>query len=57
MSMVLHCGGTTVDEQELLNIELPEETDTYKPIAHYDLAKNAINIGNDLLKDYTYIIK
>lgn len=54
MSMVLHCGGTTVDEQELLNIELPEETDTYKPIAHYDLAKNAINIGNDLLKDYTY---
>jgi len=54
MSMVLHCGGTPVDEQGLLNIALPKETDTYKPIAHYDLAQNAINIGNDLLKDYTH---
>ena len=54
MSMVLHCGGTPIDENGLLNIQLPEETDTYKPIAHYDLAQNAINIGNDLLKDYTH---
>jgi len=54
MSMILHCGGTPVDYDGLRNIELPEETETYKPIAHHDLAVNAIKIGNDLLKDHTF---
>jgi hypothetical protein len=53
-NMVLHCGGTPVDYDGLTNIELPKETNTYKPIAHHDLANNAVSIGNDLLKDYTY---
>lgn len=51
MSMILHCGGEAVSYNDLTQIPLPEETDTYKPVAHHDLAKNVVGMGNDLLKD------
>jgi hypothetical protein len=52
--MMLHCGGKSVEYADLLDIPLPEETDTYKPVAHYDLADNVIKIGSDLLKEYSF---
>jgi len=51
MSMILHCGGQAVSYDELTQIPLPEETSTYKPVAHYDLSQNVIKMGNDLLKN------
>jgi hypothetical protein len=52
--MMLHCGGESVEYNDLLSIPLPEETSTYKPVAHYDLANNVMKIGEDLLKDYSF---
>jgi|TARA_Y100000310_G_scaffold58126_1_gene53365 hypothetical protein len=53
--MMIHCGGRQVTFDELANIPLPEETDTYKPVAFGDLIANTLNISQGLLKDYDYI--
>ena len=53
--MILHCGGRAVDFNELQNVPLPEETETYTPVAFSDLVTNAKTIADDLLKDYQYI--
>jgi len=36
-TLVSHCGTTKVDRQFLSNLELPERTDTFQPIAHAKL--------------------
>ena len=52
--MMLHCGGRQVSFDELASIPLPEETDTYKPVAFGELVANTLNISKGLLKDYEY---
>ena len=52
--MMLHCGGRQVSFDELASIPLPEETDTYKPVAFGDLVANTLSISKGLLKDYEY---
>jgi len=37
--MILHCGGQPITFEELGGIELPQQTDTYMPIAHQDLVR------------------
>ena len=54
MGMILHCGGKAVEYTDLRDIELPEETRTYKPVAHYDLADNVVAMGNDILTGYEF---
>ena len=38
---------------DLRNIPLPEETPTYKPVSHYDLATNLAQVSATLLRDYS----
>ena len=45
----LHCGGSASTLDDLRFIKLPEETRTYKPVSHYDLAMNISKTAEDLL--------
>jgi hypothetical protein len=53
MGLLLHCGGKHASLYELQQIELPAETDTYKPVSHYDLALNLADVAGGLLNGYT----
>jgi hypothetical protein len=44
-----------VGKEELKMIPLPEATDTYVPVPHYDLANTLTTIGQDILTDYALI--
>ncbi len=44
--------GKYVSLDELREIPIPEETPTYKPVSHYDLAKNLAEVSRTLLRDY-----
>ena len=46
-------GGEYCTLDELRNIPLPEETPTYKPVSHYDLATNLAKVSATLLRDYS----
>jgi len=45
-------GGDYCTLDDLRNIPMPEETSTYKPVSHYDLATNLAEISKTLLRDY-----
>jgi len=47
-------GANYVEIDELKNVPLPEATDSYCPVSHFDLAMNLADISQDLLKDYTF---
>jgi len=53
MTLLMHCGGQSADLNDLRMVPLPDETDTYKPVSHYDLAMNLAEVSQGLLKDYT----
>lgn len=52
--MMLHCGGRSVSFAELQGVPLPEETETYTPVAFTDLITNAQEVASDLLTDYAF---
>ena len=52
--MLLHCGGRSVSFDELAAVPLPEETETYTPVAFKDIVMNTKQVADDLLKDFTY---
>ena len=52
--MLLHCGGRAVSFAELQGVPLPEETETYTPVAFTDLVTNAQEVAEDLLTDYKF---
>ncbi len=45
-------GGDYCTLDDLRNIPLPKETSTYKPVSHFDLAKNLAEVSGTLLRDY-----
>ena len=51
------CSKNKVELDMLRNVAMPEKTNTYCPISHYDLAMNIQKVGNDMLtpKGYTFI--
>jgi len=49
----MQSSSNYVGLDDLRNIPLPEETDTYKPVSHYDLAMNLADVSSDLLKEHT----
>jgi len=51
---MLHCGGRSVSFAELQGVPLPEETETYTPVAFTDLITNAQEVASDLLTDYAF---
>ena len=51
--LLMHtAGGDYCTLDDLRNIPLPEETPTYKPVSHFDLAKNLAEVSGTLLRDY-----
>ena len=51
--LLMHtAGGNYATLEELREIPVPEETPTYKPVSHYDLAKNLAEVSGTLLRDY-----
>ena len=48
--IMIHCGGKVVDLPALAEVELPEKTSTYQPVAHYDLAETVKSHATQLLR-------
>jgi len=48
--LILHRGAREVSKYDLEQIPLPEETDTYKPVGHYQLVDTIATIGRDILR-------
>lgn len=53
MTLLLHRGGEDATLDDLRAVPLPEETETYKPVSHYDLATNLAEVSRSLLRGYT----
>ena len=53
MSLLLHRGGQQVSIDDLRAVPLPQETQSYKPVSHYDLAMNLAKVSQDLLSGFT----
>ena len=52
--MLLHCGGQSASLPDLMSVPLPKETNSYKPVAHADLAINLIDIASNVLSGFEY---
>jgi len=52
MTLLLHQGGEHCSLEDLRRVPLPPETRTYKPVSHYDLAKNLAEVSGGLLRGY-----
>jgi len=51
--LLMHtAGGGYCSLDDLREIHMPEETRSYKPVSHYDLAKNLAEVSGTLLRDY-----
>ena len=48
-TLVLHCGAEGATLEEIAAIPTPDETKSYKPLPHYDLAFNTMRIGEEML--------
>lgn len=53
--LVLHRGGQKVEKADLDLVPLPEPSETYVPVSHYQLSDRLLTISQDLLTDYTII--
>lgn len=53
--MMIHRGAMYVNRHELDLVPLPEETDSYQPVSHYQLADRLLTIGQDILTDYCLV--
>jgi len=53
MTLLLHRGGESATLDDLRAVPLPEETETYKPVSHYDLAVSVAELAGSLLRGYT----
>jgi hypothetical protein len=54
--MILHCGGQAASLDELRDVPLPEATDTYSPVSHFDLVTTTGRMAADLL-GHTYQLR
>lgn len=50
--LLMHRGGDYTTLDELRSIPVPEETETYKPVPHYDLATNLAEVSGAILNGY-----
>ncbi len=48
-TLMLHCGARTATLEDIAAVPVPEETESYKPLPHYDLALNTMRIGEDMM--------
>jgi len=54
MSLLLHRGAQDIEYDDLKLIPLPEETSSYKPVAHHLLADKLKNMTLDLMPEYKH---
>jgi hypothetical protein len=53
--MMLHRGAIEVKRHDLDLVPLPEATDSYQPVSHYDLTDRLLTISQDILTDYCLV--
>lgn len=53
--MMLHRGAIEVKRHDLDLIALPEETNSYQPVSHYQLTDRLLTISQDILTDYCLV--
>lgn len=53
--LILHRGAQEVEKEALDLVPMPEQTDSYVPVSHYELANTLTTIGQDILTDYALI--
>jgi hypothetical protein len=53
--MMLHRGAIEVKRHELDLIQLPEVTESYQPVSHYQLTDRLLTISSDILTDYCLV--
>ena len=51
MNLLMHTGGDYATLDDLRGVPVPMETDTYKPVNHWDLATNLQKASQSLLTD------
>ncbi len=49
-TLMLHCGARTATLEDIAAVPVPEETKTYKPLPHHDLATNTMRIGQEMME-------
>ena len=47
-------GANYVQLDDLRNVPLPQTTESYTPVSHYDLAVNLAEVSQDLLQDFRF---
>lgn len=52
---MMHVDGKELRREDLDLIPMPEESDTYKPVSHYELANKLLTISQVILKDYMIV--
>ena len=53
--LIVHTqGGQYATLDDLKSVPLPEETDSYIPVSHFDLAVNLAKVAKDLLNGYFF---
>jgi hypothetical protein len=52
---LMHRGGEIVTRDQLDLVKVPEETDSYIPVPHYDLASKLLTVSQDLLTGFTLV--
>ncbi len=52
MTLLLHRGAQAVDLEQLTEVPLPEETRSYKPVAHHDLVNTLSSMAANLLPEF-----
>lgn len=52
---LMHRGGEIVKRDQLDLVKVPEETESYIPVPHYDLASKFLNVSQDLLTGFNLV--
>jgi len=55
MTLLLHRGAEDATLDQLANIPLPQETKSYKPVAHTDLANMLSSMATNLLPEFSLV--
>jgi hypothetical protein len=53
MSLMVHRGGHIVTKEDLALVPVPEQTESYVPMPHNELADSLSTIGQDILTGFT----
>lgn len=55
--LILHCGGVPATFEDIDRVEVPDETESYIPVSHGDLARNIMDVSKQILmpKGYTFL--